>query len=875
MGYGDAAPRPDRVLGLGLGRRPLFPGMVHSLSLSREAASAAQAEMKAGRPYVGLFLRRESNKDPGGELLSEIRSRIENDEDALDAALGVVHGTGAFAQIHNLQDTPDGQTQALVLVHRRIDLASVADAGPPPRFGVTHWPREVWEAEDGVVIEHQQPQAAAGGKPPFRGRRRSPKKGTEAPQAEAPRVKADVVRALSNEIVAMIRELVQLNPLYREHMHFFAQRIDIADPYKLADFACALATAEGADLQRALEERDVAERLRIALELVLKERELSKLQQEISQEVEKKISGQQRTFMLNEQLKAIKKELGMEQDDKEAIIAKYKRRLEQLEQGVHPSDHHHHHQDESEEWTSVIPRLAKEAIDEELVKLATLEKNSAEFNVTRNYLDWLTAIPWGRHTPEVFDVGEARRVLDEDHYGMDDVKERILELVAVGKLVGAVKGKILCLVGPPGVGKTSIGSSIAKALGREFQRFSVGGLHDVAEIKGHRRTYVGAMPGKPLQALKAAKSCNPLVLLDEIDKLGSGHGGDPASALLELLDPAQNNGFLDHYLDVPVDLSRCLFVCTANVEHTIPTPLLDRMEVVRLAGYDLEEKLAIATQHLMPAAFKEAGLDVEEDAPRIVDDALRALVKGHSREAGVRSLQKLIEKIARKLALASVKGDPVRVVDENNLEDFVGKPKFPKDRLYPDAPPVGVVMGLAWNSMGGSTIYVEAASVSKKEGPPKLSTTGQLGSVMEESSRVALAHVRTRYASDLEGLEMHVHVPEGATPKDGPSAGVTIATALVSLATNTPVRSDLAMTGELSLTGRVLPIGGVKEKVIAARRAGVTQVLMPVDNQRDYDELADYLKEGLTPHFASTFDDVLGAAFDRSAPPPPPPPPPQ
>lgn len=905
MGFGDAAARPDRVLALGLSRRPLFPGMVHSMNLSKEAAAAAQAEMKAGRPYLGLFLCK-GGKSDNAELLSEIRERlVEDDNDPVAAALGVTHGTGAFAQIHNLQEMPDGQAQAVMLVHRRIDIASVADAGPPPRFGVTHWPREVWDEQwdastdptattataggdggsVGIVEKDQQQPSTPTTTTTTKGRRRNTKKpSSTASTNDEPRVKADVVRALSNEIVAAVRELVQMNPLYREHMHFFAQRVDIADPYKLADFACALATADGEDLQKALEARDVSERLRIALELVLKERELSKLQQEIAQEVEKKISGQQRTFMLNEQLKAIKKELGVEQDDKESLIQKYRKRLEELEKlaasdgegGVSPEKTP---EVEEEPWTSVIPKLASEAIEEELAKLGSLEKNSSEFNVTRNYLDWLTAMPWGRHTKESFDVEAAKQVLDEAHYGMDDVKQRILEMVAVGKLVGAVRGKILCLVGPPGVGKTSIGASVAKALNREFHRFSVGGLHDVAEIKGHRRTYVGAMPGKPIQALKAAKCCNPLLLLDEVDKLGSGRGGDPSSALLELLDPSQNHAFLDHYLDVPVDMSQCLFICTANVEHTIPAPLLDRMEVVRLSGYDLEEKINIAQNYLVPTAVKEAGLVATEDndvantePPAFTDDSLRALIRGHAREAGVRSLQKLIEKIARKVALKRVNGETVDVIDEQSLTGYVGKPKFVSDRLYPTAPPPGVVMGLAWTSMGGSTLYIEATTVSMpstdKDSPaspsssPKLVATGQLGSVMEESTRVALAHVRSRYPSELQGKELHIHVPEGGTPKDGPSAGVTIATALVSLATDTPARHDLAMTGELSLTGRVLPIGGVKEKVIAARRVGVHNVLMPEDNRADFDELPEYLKDGLTAHFATTFDDVLEVAFD-------------
>mmetsp|Transcript_8158 Transcript_8158/g.24426 ORF Transcript_8158/g.24426 Transcript_8158/m.24426 type:complete len:680 (+) Transcript_8158:327-2366(+) len=451
---------------------------------------------------------------------------------------------------------------------------------------------------------------------------------------------------------------------------------------------------------------------------------------------------------------------------------------------------------------------------------------------------------------------------------------------AVGALVGGVRGKILCLVGPPGTGKTSVGRSVAAALGRAFYRFSVGGLGDVAEIKGHRRTYVGAMPGKPVQCLKATQVTNPVILIDEVDKLGrgGGSGGDPASALLELLDPSQNSTFLDHYLDVPVDLSRCLFVCTANDASLIPGPLLDRMEVVRLSGYDLRDKLEIARRHLVPRAFAEAGLD---ESLEVTDGALAALVRGHAREAGVRTLQKLVEQIARKLALRTLRarspeaaatapeGDAglELVVDEATLPGLVGQPKFSKDRLYDAAPPAGVVMGLAWTSMGGAALYVEAAATanaSSEAAAPSLKATGQLGGVMEESTRVALSYARARLRGSghtLDGLEIHLHVPDGATPKDGPSAGVTIATALLSLATGTPARADLAMTGEISLTGKVMPVGGIKEKVIAARRAAVDVVVLPAENRRDYDELPGYLKEDLEVVFAETYDDVAAAAF--------------
>jgi len=884
LGFGDAAPKPDVVLGLGVSR-VRFPGMVHSLHLSPEATRAITAERQAGRPYLGLFLRKENKSSSEGQsseeendglrknsfeeegdkseafsqsirtLPLEILSEFQKDIDPND----IIHTVGTFAQVHTMQEMPDGGSQALVLVHRRLTFDGIKSTKRlPPLLKVKHWQKE------------------------------------EINQNES----SNEIRAISNEIVATIRELVQMNPLYREHMQFFAQRIDISDPYKLADFACSLATGDSPQLQQALEAKNVLHRLNIALELVSKERELSRIQQQISQQVEAKISSQQRNFLLHEQLKAIKKELGLETDDKEALIQKFQHKLNVLD---YPEKYKEEllEDEQNKESLGLVPIVAKKAIEEELQKLQMLEKNSAEFNVTRSYLEWLTSIPWGKLKKEQFEIKQAQQILDAEHYGMAEVKDRILELIAIGKLKGSIKGKILCFIGPPGVGKTSIASSIAQALNRDFVRFSVGGLSDVAEIKGHRRTYIGAMAGKPIQALKSSKSMNPLILLDEIDKIGSSASGrgDPASALLELLDPSQNAHFLDHYLDIPVDFSNCLFICTANVDHTIPTPLLDRMEIIRLAGYDLEEKLHIAHNYLVPRALEATGLQEKEEStnnqnlPSITDDALRALIKGHAREAGVRSLQKLIEKICRKLAFKKVQQTEITenpkqlLVDTTNLNDFVGQPKFAKDRLYDvQILPPGVVCGLAWTSMGGSTLYIEttkfnlippSSSSSDKQATeknfqsPRLSTTGQLGSVMEESSRVALAHVRAKLdsiglQSTLNGHEIHIHVPEGATPKDGPSAGITLATALISLATGIPVPSNLAMTGELSLTGRVLPVGGIKEKVIAARRAHISYICLPYENERDFNELPDYLKQGITPYFAQTFDDVLSVTFFQS-----------
>lgn len=589
----------------------------------------------------------------------------------------------------------------------------------------------------------------------------------------------------------------------------------------------------------------------------------------------------------------------------------------------------------------VVPEAADKVIKEELAKLQTLEPSSSEYNVCRNYLDWLTVLPWGVHKKETFNLKDAQTVLDEDHYGLKKLKERILEFIAVGKLKGTVSGKIICFAGPPGVGKTSIGKSIARALNREFYRFSVGGMSDVAEIKGHRRTYVGAMPGKLMQVMKLAKSANPVIMIDEIDKLGRGHG-DPASALLEVLDPEQNNAFLDHYLDVPFDLSKVLFICTANSLDTIPRPLLDRMELLRLSGYILEEKLNIAKRYLVPKVAEDTG--VKPEHYKITDDTLRKIIRDYCREAGVRNLQQQIEKVFRKIAFKlaldypdlsapeeeakssaseatgadsdakktdtkktdtkkqsravapkkkAIKVKPVEV-NEAILEEFLGKARFTSDRYYVTTP-VGVVMGMAWTEMGGSTLYIETQVDQRyvtKPKKPKLQTTvagadanaeeeeddrrghgnlirtGKMGEVMQESSSIAYTYAK-KFLFDrdptnpfFEKNAIHMHIPEGATPKDGPSAGITMVSALLSLALNKPAKHNVAMTGELTLTGRVLEIGGVKEKVIAARRSGVFEVIVPKDNRKDWTELEPEITEGVTVHFVENYREVFDILFN-------------
>ncbi|MBU5614683.1 endopeptidase La [Geomonas azotofigens] len=650
------------------------------------------------------------------------------------------------------------------------------------------------------------------------------------------------LKAYSMAVVGTLKELVQINPLYSEEIKMFLGRSSIDDPGKLADFAASLTSADGQDLQRVLELFDVRKRIDFVLTLLKKELEVSRLQTKITKQIEEKISQQQREFFLREQLKAIKKELGLEKEGKAAEAEKFEERLKHLK----------------------LNEEAQRAVTEELEKFKLLEPASAEYHVTRNYLDWLTILPWGKFSKDSFSVDRARKILDRDHHGLNDVKDRITEFVAVGKMKGDISGSILCLVGPPGVGKTSIGKSIADALGRSFFRFSLGGMRDEAEIKGHRRTYIGAMPGKFVQAMKSAGTANPVLMLDEIDKIGASFQGDPASALLEVLDPEQNGTFRDHYLDVPFDLSNVLFIATANQLDTIPGPLLDRMEIIRLSGYVLEEKMEIAKRYLIPKALKNHGLKLGQVT--IKKDALAALIDGWAREAGVRTLENRIKKLMRKAAMefAGGRAEPI-VIAKKDLTEYLGQPIFTTEEIFEGVP--GVVTGLAWTSMGGATLPIEAtAMASKGKG---FRQTGQLGNVMIESSEIAysfvMAHLK-KYGAPEDYFDthfVHLHVPAGATPKDGPSAGVTMATALVSMIQGKPVRKKLGMTGELTLTGRVLPIGGVKEKTIAARRAGLKVLIFPEANRKDFLELPDYLKEGLEVHFAKEYKDVHKVAFGK------------
>ncbi|WP_297764107.1 endopeptidase La [uncultured Alcanivorax sp.] len=656
-----------------------------------------------------------------------------------------------------------------------------------------------------------------------------------------PRTEADeTIRAFGMAIINTIRELLPLNPLYNEGLRHYLQNFSPSDPSPLTDFAAALTSANGVELQAILETVPLKPRMEKVLTLVKKELEVARLQSQISEEVNEKVSQHQRDFFLREQLKIIQRELGLSKDDKTAEAEEFRERMSALSP----------------------PESVQKRFDDELQKLSVLETGSPEYGVTRNYLDWLTSVPWGQYSDDNLDLKHARQILEAHHSGLDDVKDRMVEFLAVGALRGEVKGSIILLVGPPGVGKTSIGKSVADALDRKFYRFSLGGMRDEAEIKGHRRTYIGAMPGKLVQALKETGTANPVIMLDEVDKLGQSFQGDPASALLEVLDPEQNQDFLDHYLDERLDLSHALFICTANTMDSIPGPLLDRMEVIRLSGYITEEKVQIARQHLWPRALERAG--VKRGQLRISDSALRQIVEGYAREAGVRNLEKQLNKIIRKAAVKLLAGEKKLSVSGKNLADFLGQPYFQTEKTQRG---VGVVTGLAWTSMGGATLSVEASQVHSKQRGFKL--TGQLGDVMKESAEIAYSYVASHlrdYGLREERLDeafLHLHVPEGATPKDGPSAGITMASALLSLLLKKRLPRKVAMTGELTLTGQVLAVGGIREKIIAARRVGIREVILPDACQRDFDELPGYLKDGLTVHFAKQYDDVFQVLWGK------------
>jgi ATP-dependent Lon protease len=649
------------------------------------------------------------------------------------------------------------------------------------------------------------------------------------------------IDALARNIKTNFQQVVSLSPLLSDDLQTLA--MNIAEPGRLADFiASSLSTISTAVKQEVLETLDIRARMDNLNRILIKELEVLELGSKIQSQVQSEVGKNQREYFLREQMKAIQKELG-EGDDQTKEIEELAEKIE----------------------AAGMPEPVKKEALRELDRLSKMPAAAAEYTVSRTYLDWLVALPWAKRTEEVIDLPRTKSVLDADHSGLEKAKDRILEYLAVRKLNPNVKGPILCFVGPPGVGKTSLARSIAESLGRKFVRVSLGGMRDEAEIRGHRRTYIGALPGQIVQGLRRAESKNPVFILDEIDKLGSDFRGDPSSALLEVLDPEQNNTFRDHYLDVPFDLSEVLFITTANILDPVPPPLKDRMEVLEIAGYTEEEKLAIATDHLVEKQVKNHGLTAE--FIQFTPDALRQVIRGYTREAGVRNLEREIGALCRKAARRRAEGNeaPIAVTPEVVVE-MLGAPRFLDEEMEERTKDPGVAIGLAWTPAGGEVLFIEA---SRMAGSGALTLTGQLGEVMKESTRAALSWLRTHareYGIDpdfFKNAEMHIHVPSGAIPKDGPSAGVTMATAMASVLTGRPVRGDVAMTGEITLSGRVLPVGGIKEKVLAARRVGIREVILPKQNAKNVNEdLTPELRQDLTVHLVSTIDEVLALALE-------------
>ena len=713
-----------------------------------------------------------------------------------------LYPVGTVTHIHKLFKLPDGSLRLIVQGLARVKLDQIVQTRPYLRAGVT-------VAEDQLRDEDHLE-----------------------------------IDALQRNIKSNFQQVVSLSPLLSDDLQALAA--NITDPGKLADFIASSLTTIGTPIkQENLSTLDVRARMDALNRILIKELEVLELGSRIQSQVQSEVGKNQREYFLREQLKAIQKELG-EGDEQAKEIEELRSKLE----------------------AAGMPEAVKKEALRELDRLSKMPVAAAEYTVSRTYLDWIIALPWSKRTDEAIDLKHTKSVLDADHSGLEKVKDRVLEYLAVRKLNPDVKGPILCFLGPPGVGKTSLARSIASSLGRKFVRVSLGGMRDEAEIRGHRRTYIGALPGQIIQGLRRAESKNPVFILDEIDKLGSDFRGDPASALLEVLDPEQNNAFRDHYLDVPFDLSEVLFLTTANVMDPVPPALRDRMEVLELAGYTEEEKMKIAFEHLIDKQVKNHGLTPEQI--EFTEPAVHQVIRGYTREAGVRNLEREIGALCRKVARRRAEGDETKVViTPDVVVEMLGAPTFLDEEIENRTKDPGVAVGLAWTPAGGEVLFVEA---SRMQGGGSLTLTGHLGDVMKESARTALSWFRANaqhYGVDpafYKDSEIHLHVPSGAVPKDGPSAGVTMVSALASQLTHRPVRGDIAMTGEISLSGRVLPVGGIKEKVLAARRHGITEVILPRQNEKHVrEDLTEELRRELTIHYVSEISEAVAIALLPSA----------
>jgi ATP-dependent Lon protease len=757
----------------------LFPQAILPLAVARESSVALVNDAVKDRKVIGVVTQRDPSVD----------DPTEND----------LFGVGTLTHIHKMFRFPDGSLRLVVQGIQRFRIIQVTQYRPFLRAQV------------------------------------------ELIREEVPAAQEIEVRALAQSALGFFQRVVELSPTLSDELANLASNIQ--EPRHLADFVAGnLPTLNTAQKQEFLETLDVHARLERVNKVLVKDLEVLEVGSKIQSQVKSELQKNQREYYLREQMKAIQKELG-DNDDQQRETTELREKIE----------------------AAGMPEEAKKEALRELERLARMSPAAAEYTVTRTYLDWVVSLPWNKRSEGEIDLVKAKQVLDNDHYDLEKVKDRILEFLAVRKMKPDLKSPILCFVGPPGVGKTSLGKSIASALGRKFHRLSLGGMRDEAEIRGHRRTYIGALPGQIIQGLRRAESKNPVIILDEVDKIGADFRGDPSSALLEVLDPEQNNSFKDHYLDLPFDLSEVLFITTANILDTVPPALRDRMEVIRLAGYTEEDKLHIARRHILPKQLENHGLTAEQVA--FGDESLVKLIREYTREAGLRNLEREVASIIRKVARKKAEGltDTVAVTPER-VEEFLGAPYFMRDEEMDERNQIpGVATGLSWTAAGGEVLYIEASQMFGKKG---LTLTGQLGDVMKESAQTALSWVRAHARqlgieeSFFERVDLHLHVPEGAIPKDGPSAGVTLVTAIVSLLTGRPVRPRVAMTGEMTLSGRVLPVGGIKEKVLAAHRLGVKEVLLPKRNEKAVKEdIPDNVRGDLKITLVSSIEEVLETAL--------------